>query len=151
MKGRILIDKNNDQYKFVEKDGILVRVANGLEHKNLRRQYMGENPLRTKQNGDLHPDFEGWVRSNYPTKGSGKNMRVKIGNKYYPVNKLDQAHKVDAVKWWNKEGYKAGKKSDTVKDFMQNRDNYTLQPRSRNRSDGGKIRETYRDPHPSTL
>lgn len=63
--------------------------------------------------------------------------------KCYPLEYADMLHKVDAVSWWNKEGRKYGVKSEKVREFMLNPDNYYLEYYSINRSEGASLKETY--------
>jgi hypothetical protein len=58
----------------------------------------------------------------------------------------DMSHIEPAVEWWNREGYKYGAKSNEARDFMNNPDNYVLEPLSSNRSRGGSTRDRYRPP-----
>ena len=63
-----------------------------------------------------------------------------------PLSECDMGHyPVDAVTYWNTEGYKHGPKSQAVRDWMLDPDNYMLQPSSYNRSQGAKLGQTYRD------
>ena len=54
------------------------------------------------------------------------------------------AHKKAVVEWWNSIGYLFGRRSDYGRDFMLNPNNYKLEPRSKNRSEGAKMRIRYK-------
>ena len=72
----------------------------------------------------------------------------KRGKWYDLDEKVDLAHKTDAVTWWNTvarpKGYKP--RGQEVRAWMLDSKNYTLQPRSVNRSMGAQIGETYEPP-----
>jgi hypothetical protein len=74
-----------------------------------------------------------------------KQFKASDG-KWYDLSKADMAHKMDAVKWWNKKGYKYGAKSEKVRKWMLDSRNYRLDHYSLNRSAGAKLGETYRLP-----
>jgi hypothetical protein len=67
-------------------------------------------------------------------------------NKWYNINDTDMSHIVPAVEWWNREGYQYGPRSPEVREFMNNPDNYILEPRSPNRTRGGQTQDRYRRP-----
>ena len=50
------------------------------------------------------------------------------------------------LSWWNKVGRKYGAKSKEVREFMLDPDNYYLEYYKINRSQGGKLKETYLPP-----
>jgi hypothetical protein len=81
--------------------------------------------------------------------GEGDNARVKgADGKWYPIKECDMGHIDDAVRWWNREGYKLGPRSEEVHRWMNRAENYELEPRSLNRSKGAKVGQTYRPPDP---
>ena len=61
-------------------------------------------------------------------------------------SRIDMAHRTDAVTWWNEVGKYFGPKSPQVREFMLNPDNYVLQHRSINRSEGASLGQTYDPP-----
>jgi hypothetical protein len=71
---------------------------------------------------------------------------VQENGKTLPLNSTDMGHLEDAVKWWNREGYKHGPKSDPVRKWMLDPKNYELQPSSINRSKGAQLTDRYRLP-----
>ena len=67
----------------------------------------------------------------------------------YPLSETDMGHyPVDAVTYWNSEGIKHGAKSEEVRQWMLDPDNYELQPSWYNRSEGAKLGARYYDPTP---
>jgi len=56
------------------------------------------------------------------------------------------AHTVDAVTWWNQVGRHSGARSQAVRDFMFDPDNYTLEYFSKNRSAGAMLHQGYLPP-----
>ncbi len=71
---------------------------------------------------------------------SGQSGRV------VPLTATDMGHLEDAVKWWNREGYKHGPKADPVRRWMRDPKNYEIQPSDVNRSKGVKLTDRYRQP-----
>lgn len=73
---------------------------------------------------------------------------------WYPIDKCDMAHKVDAVDFWNngappkypRPGRESGPRSDYVRQFMNDPSMYALQPMRPNRSAGATLGQNYRDP-----
>lgn len=47
----------------------------------------------------------------------------------------------DAVVYWNEEGKYTGAKSESVRNYMTNPDNYYLELESYNKSDGASLRD----------
>jgi hypothetical protein len=56
------------------------------------------------------------------------------------------SHTTDAVTAWNEGLYETGPKSQAVRDFMLDPNNYELDSSSINRSQGAQLNETYVDP-----
>ncbi len=61
---------------------------------------------------------------------------------WWPIEDCDMGHRIDAVKWWNDEGKYYGAKSDPVREWMLDPENYELQHKSVNRSEGAKLAHT---------
>ena len=70
----------------------------------------------------------------------------KESQNWYPIEQCDIGHTCDAVNYWNSEGYKHGAKSQEVREWMLDPDNYELEPSSINRSRGAKLKENYKEP-----
>lgn len=109
--------------------------------------YMGPTPSkdspvgrevieRMKQRGEIRENSQGDLE-----------VQGNDGN-WYNIDQADMSHIDPAVEWWNREGYAYGAKSPEVREWMNNPDNYILEPRGPNRSRGGKTRERYRRPEP---
>lgn len=66
---------------------------------------------------------------------------------------VDMAHRTDAVTWWNSSGRYTGPKSQTVRDFMLDSNNYSLQLGSINRREGAILGKTtnYMKPAPAVV
>ncbi|MGB2536743.1 GH-E family nuclease [Hafnia paralvei] len=62
---------------------------------------------------------------------------------WYPLSEADIAHKTDAVIWWNQTGRALGAKSEEVRKWMLDSNNYYLDHFSINRSAGAKLRLVY--------
>lgn len=73
-------------------------------------------------------------------------LRAEDGTLTRIDHTVDMAHRTDAVTWWNETGRFTGAKSPTVREFMLDPNNYELQPRSINRSEGASLGETYQPP-----
>jgi tetratricopeptide (TPR) repeat protein len=68
-------------------------------------------------------------------------LELVVGEQRWQVldETVDMAHNTDAVSWWNSKGRFHGEESTEVRAWMNDPDNYTLQPRSINRSEGARI------------
>ena len=106
-----------------------------------RLQYVGKTPRKTSPTGRAviermrnegriaqGEDGSTWVRSSK----SGRWVKLE---------ETEMGHLEDAVKYWNRDGYKLGPKSKAVRQWMKDPDNYELQPKSENRSQGGELRD----------
>ena len=92
---------------------------------------MGKTPSRK----------EGKIRSM-----AGKTQFMAGDGKWYDISMADMAHKEDAVTWWDSIGRKYGANSKEVREFMLDPNNYYLEHRSINRSQGAKLKTTYLPP-----
>jgi len=113
---------------------------------SLRDEYMGGTPGKKssqgkkvieqgKKDGVVREDFDGNLEFKSPEDG-----------KWYPIDQADMSHKVDAVSWWNETGRHHGARSPEVREFMLDWENYYLEHRTYNRSQGAQIGETYLPP-----
>jgi hypothetical protein len=71
---------------------------------------------------------------------SGQSGRV------VPLTATDMGHLEDAVKWWNREGYKHGPKADPMRKWMRDPKNYEIQPSDANMSKGAQLTDRYTHP-----
>lgn len=53
------------------------------------------------------------------------------------------SHTTDAVTWWNQTGRYQGERSEEVRKWMLDSNNYVLDHNSINRSAGAKLRQVY--------
>jgi len=117
-----------------------------------RAAYMGGTPGKYSATGKAVLErmrAEGVIEGDGPLlPGNPNGLRVKgpDGTWHLIDETIDMAHKIDAVRWWNDEGKYYGARSEPVREFMNDPDNYVLQPRGPNRSAGAKIGETYDPP-----
>lgn len=86
------------------------------------------------------------MRAEGKVRGYGKNTEFLSGEKWYPIKEADMAHKTDAVKWWNRTGRFFGARSERVRKWMRNANNYYLEHFSKNRSQGAKLKDEYLPP-----
>ena len=64
---------------------------------------------------------------------------------WHKLSEGNMGHIVNAVDAWNEKYYKYGKKSEKVREFMKDPNNYEIQTEHANKSAGAKL-GTYRDP-----
>ena len=84
------------------------------------------------------------MRTEGKIRGSGDKIQFQASDgEWYPIAEADMSHTTDAVTWWNKTGRYSGEKSEEVREWMLNPDNYTLDHYSINRSAGAKLRQIY--------
>ena len=104
-----------------------------------REKYMGSTPGKNSSVGKAvidRMDNEGKIRRGV----NGEVSEFLDGEGVWrSINEADMAHKVDAVTWWNETGRYTGAKSQAVRDFMTNPDNYYLEYNRINRSAGAKL------------
>jgi len=74
--------------------------------------------------------------------------RMVLGSdeKWYPISATDMGHKIAAVEYWNNVGRNFGPRSPEVRAFMNDANNYWLEPSSINRSNGASMGLTYLPP-----
>lgn len=111
-----------------------------------RLQYMGKTPGKDSATGKAviqRMKNEGLIKE---TKPGELSVYHKPTNKWYPIEQCDMGHRVDAVKYWNTQGKQYGPKSQKIREWMKDPDNYELEPQSINRSRGAQLKETYDDP-----
>lgn len=115
------------------------------KEESLRHQYMGKTPGKGSRTGR---DVVERMRKKRQIKEiGGKSMVYHSDTRcWYPIEECDMGHVRDAVKYWNKSGYKHGPKSEQVRKWMLDPDNYKLEPQSINRSRGAQLPDTYCDP-----
>lgn len=109
-----------------------------------REEYLGRTPGKKSRTGR---EVIERMRAEGKIIGTGKKMKFQSSDgNWYPIADADMAHRRDAVAYWNKSGYKHGKKSEQVRKWMLDSDNYELEHYSSNRSKGASLGQTYRDP-----
>ncbi|WP_296136393.1 GH-E family nuclease [uncultured Tessaracoccus sp.] len=114
-----------------------------------RKKYVGSTPSKWSDVGRhvlerMHDEDSSQVK-NMP-KGSPDEwtkeqlQRVKVrgeDGKWYPYSELDMGHyPIDAVVYWNNVGRFHGPQAPEVREWMNDPDNYLLQPGPINQSDG---------------
>jgi hypothetical protein len=111
---------------------------------NPRMTYLGPTPSK----GD---DVGKRVKARMQRQGKYDPVTGNILYKGNPVHEsgCDMGHLVDAVTWWNSNGYLTFPQSPEVLRFMNDPDNYELEPSGPNRAKGaalGGSGVTYRPP-----
>jgi len=120
--------------------------------RSARLTYMGSTPSKYSRTGrevlermrsEGKIDGEGLL-----LRGNPNNLKLisEDGQLIKIDSKVDMAHTVDAVTWWNNVGRQFGPKSPEVRKFMLDSRNYVLQPSSINRSEGARLGQTYLPP-----
>lgn len=116
--------------------------------KPLRDQYLGDTPGKKSRTGR---EVIERMRNEKPPRIREKNgvtqFQSRKDGEWYDLEQADMAHyPKDAVEYWNTEGKYHGAKSEEVREWMLNSDNYELEYRSHNRSDGAKLNKRYEPP-----
>ncbi|QNQ08356.1 hypothetical protein [Sphingomonas alpina] len=120
--------------------------------RNARLAYVGGTPDKFSSTGGAVVNrmrSEGLIVGEGPLlRGNPNNLQLRLEDgQLVPIDStIDMAHKIDVVTLWNAGSHYTGAKSTHVRKFMLDADNYILQPRSINRSEGAKIRQVYRRP-----
>lgn len=138
----IELDGGFSLYCYVEDVNTLLDIW-GLAGK--REKYMGRTPSKRSKTGKKVVERmrqEGKIRDI-----DGSTVFYDSETKqWHPLSEADMGHKRDAVDYWNKVGRKSGAKSKKVRNWMKDPRNYELQHFSRNRSNGAKLKKTYKPP-----
>lgn len=74
------------------------------------------------------------------------NFYYSYASGYYPVSKADMGHRAAAVIWWDHIGCYYGPKSKLSNIFMNEKDNYELEPSSINSGKGAQLPYRYVNP-----
>lgn len=122
-----------------------------------RNAYVGSTPSKNSQVGqdvirrmdaETPPRVRGWD-PDYPDDLADVQVKGSDG-KWYALEDCDMGHSpIDAVTYWNNVGRYHGPRSDEVRDWMRDPDNYELQPSHINQADGrimGNSGFTYQPP-----
>jgi len=119
-----------------------------------RDYYMGPNPklkdkvgravqARMISEGKMLPN--GRVRSERDPAGNVTPGRYT----WYPLNECEMGHVIDAVTWWNTNGRFTGPQSREVQQFMEDPDNYEVEPSVSNQARGRALgRVAHYEPSP---
>ena len=113
--------------------------------KSKRLTYMGNTPGKNSKTGQAVKERMRKEKK-IDVRRDGTEIFMDSEGKWHPIEDADMAHKIDAVSWWNNEGRFYGPKSEEVRNFMLNPDNYYLEYFAINRSQGAKLGETYLPP-----
>lgn len=116
--------------------------------KSNREQNVGRTPGKNSRTGREVQDRmrkNGKLRED-PNTGETQ-FYSEARKKWYPLRDADMAHTpTDVVTWWNRTGYKFGRKAPEVRKWMLDSKNYTLEHFNPNRAAGARSPEIYRLP-----
>lgn len=121
------------------------KVVKAVKQTSKRSEYLGKTPSKSSKTGKAVIDRMTKKEGKIKEIAGEKHFKASNGE-WYPLNEADMAHKIDAVSWWNTTGRNYGPKSKEVRKWMLDSDNYYLEHYSINRSQGAKIKETYKPP-----
>lgn len=127
-------------------------AGDGRVRTSSRLQYMGATPDKYSRTGQAVVErmrVDGQIIGDGPLlRGNPNNLQlVGPGGTLTRIDsKVDMAHTVDAVSWWNEVGRFYAPKAPEVRQFMLSSENYVLQPSSINRSEGARLGQTYQSP-----
>ncbi len=118
------------------------------EAKSRRLRYLGKTPGKNSRTGR---EVIARMRKQGKIKGDPPRLVWKNPDtgktEHFKLNQCDMGHHPeDAVSWWNRKGYMYGAKSAEARKWMLDPDNYELQPKGWNRSQGARLAEQYVDP-----
>jgi RHS repeat-associated protein len=133
-------------YGYVGNDPEDETDANGLA-KTKRDMFMGSTPGKHSKFGkEVKVHMEG-LKTYRKTK-KGEEVHVAVGakgtKKWLPLDQdIHMGHKIDAVKYWNGVGRFFGAKSDAVRGFMTDSENYEFEHGPTNSSNGAGLAMRY--------
>jgi hypothetical protein len=127
---------------------LVQRTKKKGEEKSKRKTYLGATPSKNSRTG---LEVQERMRREGKLKTIDGELMVYFDapgekRKWWSLSDCDMAHRRDAVKYWNKSGFKHGAKSEQIRLWMLDPNNYELQPYWHNRSEGAKLGIGYRDP-----
>ena len=79
---------------------------------------------------------------------TGPEFWSKAHQTWYPLKDADMSHIEAGVDFWNEKGRFYGPRSEPVRKFMNNSENYYLEHFSANRSQGASMGKRYAPPAP---
>jgi hypothetical protein len=120
------------------------------ERRYSRGELLGKTPGKDSPAGRQVVDR---MRAEGKIRGAPPNEEVfhAPSQQWYPLAECEMGHTTDAVTWWKKEGMYYGEKSDIVRDWMLDPNNYELEPGGINASRGAKLTDRYVPPHPDPI
>lgn len=113
-------------------------------YRSLRDKYLGRTPGKTTRTGQKVKERMALEDKYRIDPETGKEIFMDSKGVWRDISEADMAHKTDAVKWWNETGRKFGARAPEVRQWMLNPDNYYLEYRSINRSQGAIVGKTNR-------
>ncbi len=115
-----------------------------------REEVLGDTPGKDSRTGR---EVRARMRAEGKLTGTPPNELVyhEPTKSWYRVEDCDMGHTRDAVNWWNAEGRFYEPKSQTVRDWMLDSQNYELEPSPINKSRGAQLTERYQSPLPDPI
>jgi RHS repeat-associated protein len=146
--GTVIEDAASGGTKAVETTGIPEPQPPVSAPRVSKRQlYMGKTPGKGSKTG--REVIERMKAEGRIVEAEDGTLQVRCpGGDCVDMSATDMSHLDDAVKYWNREGYKQGPKSEPVREFMRDPENYELEPSKTNRSRGARMPDRYRGPEP---
>ena len=114
----------------------------------LRSLYLGGTPNNARSREIVRARME---EENKAKVENGVNLIKARDGVWWNMEDCDMSHIVDAVTWWNSNGRFTGARSRTVRGFMEDLDNYELEPSGPNRARGAASGERYLPPPPGVV
>ncbi|AFI90760.1 RHS repeat-associated core domain-containing protein [Pectobacterium parmentieri] len=109
-----------------------------------RMQYVGRTPGKSSRTGR---EVIERMRGEGKVRGVGEDTIFQASDgRWHPLADADMSHKMDAVAWWNTTGRDFGPKSQRVREWMLDSNNYYLDHYSINRSQGASLGQVYLPP-----
>jgi hypothetical protein len=109
-----------------------------------RDQYLGRTPGKSSRTG--REVIERMTKEGKIRQGEDGLEVFHPDAGWVDIKDTDMGHITDAVEYWNTTGRTHGAKSQEVRDWMLDSDNYELEPYWINRSNGAKLTDTYLPP-----
>jgi RHS repeat-associated protein len=111
-----------------------------------RKAYLGNTPGRASRTGRDVQKAMREAKKLRENEVTGETEFFASDQRWYPLKEADMTHTLDAVKWWNNTGRYLGARHTDVREWMLDPNNYTLDHRSLNRSEGAKLDDRYLPP-----
>lgn len=128
----------------------VAHTSGGPEKKWSREEVLGGTPGKDSGVG---LQVQARMRSQGKLVGQGDQIRFfdRRTQQWHPIKDAQMGHTTDAVTWWKEKGYFYGRKSDPVRAWQNDPNNYELEYGPENLREGAGLKDRYVAEHPDPI